>query len=196
MSSTPVSAAAPVTTTGAAPASAPAGLDALLYEHRQAVQHFVGRAAAVAPDRWHVPRGEGKWTPAQESRHIVLTYRALVGDLRGERKMRLKGTPLRRRLWRLVGLTWIRVRRRIIRPVRAPAEVRPDAETASAETLLRELHDAVAEFESVLADTWARSPGRTVTHPYFGELGLRDAVVLCVTHTRHHAAFLPGARRI
>lgn len=163
-----------------------------LADHRAAVQEFVDRARAIPADRWLVPRAEGKWTPAEETRHLALTYRVFSADLRGERQARLKGTPLHRLLWRVIGLTTVLYARRIPRAVRAPREVRPEGETRSPDALLDDLRREVREFEEVFENTIRARPRTTVTHPYFGKLSLPQAITLAAVHTRHHAAFLPG----
>jgi hypothetical protein len=170
----------------------PDALELLLAEHRDAVQHFTTRARAIPTDRWLVPRAEGKWTPAEETRHIILTYEACVADLRDERRMQPRTRGLQRLIWRAIGLTSILYRRRIPRGVRAPREVRPPQEQGSREELLAALDRAVADFERVYADTWKHRPGKTLAHPFFGAISLRQTMAVAVVHTRHHAAFLPA----
>jgi hypothetical protein len=167
-------------------------LDGLLREHRDAVAHFLARANAVPGDRWLQPRAEGKWTPAEETRHIIMSYQAIVADLRGESRMEPRTRGLKRLIWRAIGLTSILYRRRIPRPVRAPREVRPPEERGSREELLAELQRAVALFEEVFTATWNDAPRRTLAHPFFGAINLRQAMTVAVVHTRHHAAFLPA----
>jgi hypothetical protein len=164
-----------------------------LADHRAAVAEYLARARAISTDRWLVPRGDGKWTPAEETRHLILTYRAFIADLRGEGTLRLKGTPLLRRIWRFIALPIILYGRRIPRAVRAPREIRPEGETGERDALLLELHRAVFDFEAVFAETCRSSPGKRLTHPFFGELSLRQAITVAAVHTRHHAAFLPAA---
>lgn len=170
-----------------------AELDTLVREHRDAVAHFVARAGLVGADRWLTPRAEGKWTPAEETRHVILTYEAIVADLRDERRMASRGGGLRRLVWRAFGLTSILWLRRIPRPVPAPREVRPAEERGSRDELLATLARAVADFEDVFASTWRDRPRKVLAHPYFGNITLRQAMTLMTVHTRHHAAFLPPA---
>jgi hypothetical protein len=172
-------------------------LTVLLQDHAAAVDEFFTRAAQVTPARWDKPRADGKWTPAQEVKHVILTYEAFLRDLRGEEGMRLIGTPFKRRLWRAIGLTSALWRGKIPRGARAPREARPaDGSHAQAE-LLKDFRDRTTEFEAVFRDTWLREPNKQVTHPYFGSLNLVDGIKLCTVHTRHHAAVLPppGARQ-
>lgn len=169
-----------------------AELDTMLREHADAVALFVARAKLVPDDRWLVPRAEGKWTPAEETRHIILTYEAIVADLRGERQMAPRTRGLQRLIWRAIGLGSIVWRRKIPRPVRAPREVRPPEERGSREALLAELGRAVAAFELAFRDSWTGQPGKTLAHPFFGAVSLRQSMTIAVVHTRHHAAFLPS----
>jgi hypothetical protein len=169
-----------------------ATLEELLREHRDAVDHFTSRVRSVPADRWLVPRAEGKWTPAEETRHIILTYEACIGDLRDERRMAPRTRGLQRLLWRAIGLTSILYRRRIPRAVRAPREVRPLEEHGSQPDLLAALARAVEDFERVYSDTWRDQPSKTLAHPFFGDVSLRQTMTIAVVHTRHHAAFLPA----
>jgi hypothetical protein len=161
--------------------------------HREAVEFFLSRARAIDEARWLVPRAEGKWTPAQETRHLVLTYKTFGADLRNERRMALKGTPWRRRIWRFLGWPSIKYAGRLPRAVRAPREVRPDAESTPRDALLLELMREVEAFERVFETAWRERPEATVTHAFFGQLSLADAITLAAVHTRHHGRFLPEA---
>jgi hypothetical protein len=165
-------------------------LQALLLDHQAAVREFVNGALALPEAAWLVPRAEGKWTPAQETRHLVLTFDAFTRDLSGERRMGLRGTAWRRLLWRAVGLSQILWRRRIPVAVRAPREARPEWEETPREVLLAELRERAARFDALFAESWRHDPQRRVRHPFFGGLSLDHAIRLSSVHTRHHAAFL------
>ena len=169
-----------------------AELDRMLREHNEAVADFIARAKLVPDDRWLVPRAEGKWTPAEETRHIILSYEAMAADLRGERTMAPRLRGLRRLIARGIGLGSILWLRRIPRAVRAPREVRPPEERGTRGELLLELGRAVAEFERVFGERWNDQPGKTLAHPFFGAVSLRQSLTIAVVHTRHHAAFLPS----
>lgn len=157
----------------------------LLADHRAAVREYEERAIAFPADRWHVPRGAGKWTPAQETRHLVLTYEHFARDLRGEEGMRLKGRWWQRRLWRFLFMGRI-LDGRFPKGARAPREVRPPDETADQPTLVADLERAAARFEETVQDVSRTSPGRGGRHPYFGKLSLAQVVQFNAVHTRHH----------
>ena len=76
----------------------------ILADHRAAVREYTDRAKAVSSSQWFTPRAEGKWTPAEETRHLILAYEALARDLLEGKTLRLRGTPWKRRLWRAIGM--------------------------------------------------------------------------------------------
>lgn len=170
--------------------SSEATLDRLISDHHAAVAEFFERANAVAPSRWDVPRGPGKWTPGQEVKHVTLAYEALTRDLRDGVPMRLIGNWWKRIIWRAIGLTSILHFKRIPAAARAPRESRPSEDSGSARELLDVLRARVDEFERVYRETWRAAPNRRVTHPYFGAVSLRQSITMVSVHTRHHAAFL------
>ena len=65
----------------------------LMADHRAAVREYADKAGAITSSLWFTPRAEGKWTPAEETRHLVLTYEALTRDLLEGMTLRLRGTP-------------------------------------------------------------------------------------------------------
>lgn len=154
------------------------------------MREFADKASALDATQWLTPRAEGKWTPAQETKHLILTYGAFLADLAGT-PMRLRGTPWKRRLWRWIGLPQILWRKRLPMGVRAPREARPEWESARAEELIPQLLDRAHEFDTTLARVSSTVPRRRVLHPMLGPLTLDQAVQLMSVHTRHHAAFLP-----
>lgn len=172
-------------------------LDTLLATHAVAVDEFFTRAAQVSPARWGVPRLDGKWTPAQEVKHVALAYEAFTRDLRGGEPMQLVGSAMKRRLWRAIGLTSILWLKKLPRGARAPREVRPPDGALDQEAALAEFRRRTTEFEAAFREAFRSAPGKRVTHPYFGTLSLMDALQMAIVHTRHHSAVLPqpGARQ-
>jgi hypothetical protein len=161
-------------------------------DHRAAVLEFVTRASALNSAQWVTPRASGKWTPAQETRHVILAYESFVRDLTGGERSRLKGNPIRRLAYRWIGLSSILWFGRIPVAVRAPRVSRPpDDEAASAAELLPLLRRRAEEFDSCYATACEHEPARRIMHPFFGALSLDQAIRLMSVHTRHHAAFLP-----
>jgi hypothetical protein len=164
----------------------------LLTDHAAAVRDFAARAAALSPDQWNVERAAGKWTPAQEMKHLALGYEAFVRDLRGGPSLRLKGRGWQRRLWRWRVLPRILERGLIPHGARAPREARPPDRPGDQSELLAELGAQVTQFEAAVMEMQLSQPRRRVTHPYFSALTLPQLVRFCTVHTRHHTAFLPN----
>lgn len=162
-----------------------------LEEHDGAVKEFLRRAAAVPSDRWHAPRSEGKWSPAQETKHVILSYDAYLRDLRGDGTLRLKGRWWQRRLWRWLVLPRLLDGHWPARKVRAPREIRPEESPGDKAPLLAELRHRAETFESTVLATQRVDPKRRVTHPFFGRLDLATLIRLSAAHTLHHARFLP-----
>ena len=163
----------------------------LLDDHSTSVREYCARAERVGDGRWLIPRAEGKWTPAQETRHLILAYEAFLRDASGAGKMQLRGSALKRKLWRWVGLTVILWRKRIPMAARAPRESRPEWELAPASELLPLYRQRAAEFAETITRLQKHEPGRTFTHPYFGEIAIEQTLTLVAVHNRHHAALLP-----
>lgn len=166
-------------------------LAGLLADHDVAVKEFLGRAAAVPSDRWHAPRAEGKWSPAQETRHVVLAFEAYLRDLRGDGALRVKGRWWQRRLWRWLVLPRLLDGHWPSRKVRAPREIRPEERPGDKAPLLAELRLRAEAFESTVLTTQRVDPRRRVTHPFFDRIDLATLIRLSAAHTRHHARFLP-----
>lgn len=166
----------------------------LLAEHAAAVQRFADRASAINREQWNSERAPGKWTPAQEAKHLALGYAAFVRDLRGGPTLRLRGRRWQRWLWRWRVLPQILDSGHIPYRVRAPREARPAERPGDQAELLAELDAQVAQFEATVIEMQQSQPRRRVTHPYFNTLTLTELVRFCTVHTRHHTAFLPNAR--
>ena len=163
----------------------------LLNDHGSAVREFIGRASAIDSQRWLIPRAEGKWTPAQETKHIVLSYQLFLRQLTDGTPIRLRGNAVQRVIWRFIGLNSILHLRRIPVAVGAPREARPEWIAATSEDLLRELVQLVEAFEAAFSRAWREEPRRRLTHHLFGSMSLDQGMRLLCVHTRHHATFLP-----
>ena len=174
-----------------ASAAGASSIEDLISQHSAAIDAFAGRASAVSAARWNVARASGKWTPAQEVKHLALGYEAFVRDPRGGAKLRLKGRWWQRQIWHLITLPKILRGGRLRSGVPAPREVRPPEEPGDQATLLAELRACVSEFHQTVRQASEADSRRRVTHPYFNSLSLPQLLRLCAVHVRHHAAFLP-----
>ena len=167
-------------------------LQVLLLDHQSAVREFIARASALDAKHWLKPRAEGKWTPAQETKHVLMAYGEFTRQLRESTPMRMHRSRVRRLLSRAIGLTSILWFKRIPVAVNAPREVRPDWIAVPASQLLPELQQRADEFDAQFEDRWRNEPQRRMTHYLFGRITLDQGMRLVTVHTRHHAAFLPS----
>src|SRR4051812_415717 len=169
--------------------------DTLTGEHDRAVREFIAKARAIDSERWVTPRAEGKWTPAQEVRHIILCYAEFLRQLNGGTPIRLRGGLYTRVVSRAIGLTSILWFKRIPVAVRAPREIRPEPENTPAAELLAELQRELSAFAATFERAWLETPRPRMQHPLFGRVSLDTGIRFLTVHTRHHAAFLPSTTR-
>lgn len=167
-----------------------------LAAYEQAAAEFRSRAERVTSDAWDRPRREGKWSPAQETEHIVLSHELFLAQLGSGPEMRVIATGWRRFALRWLVLPYILRTGRFPRGARAPRESRPVATGAAREALFARLDRAVrGVIESVRRDDGAASR-RRLRHPYFGMMSVIQVVQLSTVHTRHHAANMPVERAL
>lgn len=159
---------------------------AAVEEHQVALAAYLDAASALSADAWTRPWAPGKWTPAEITEHLALTYRTVVAEVRGGPPMRLKLTPFRRRMLRLLLLPHMLFHRKFPRGAVAPREVRPTSEGPPRDQALTELRVLGEEFEREAERARAAGVGQ-VTHPYFGSLDLTRGVRFCALHIEHHA---------
>ncbi len=169
-------------------------MEKLLADYQQSAREFSARAAEIPDGAWSKPRAEGKWSPAEEVEHVVLSSEILLNQLRGGPEMRVIA-----RGWRLMIIRWT-VLPYILRTgrfprARAPREVRPLGGTAPRAELSERLERAARGITNVLQADAAKGARSELRHPYFGPLTIQQILRLSTVHTRHHAARLPGAAR-
>lgn len=158
--------------------------------HAEAVARFVAAAGEVPDASWRAAPVPGKWSPAEITMHLVLTYRHLQREQEGTLVVRV----LPRR-WKVFFLRHTILPRLLAgRPfppgVRAPREVRPGDELPDATSSIHELTTAAAGFVAVAEERFQRGGGRA-THPFFGPLTLPQMLRFAELHTDHHRRQLP-----
>lgn len=158
--------------------------DAVIRQHRSALDEYVAAARALDADAWTRPRAEGAWSAAEITDHLTLAYDALLRELGGEAGMKPKLTRVHRAVLRWVLLPHILFHRTFPVRARAPRETRPSAG--------REREEAIAhllargeEFERRAWEARASGPDR-LSHPYFGSVPLAKGVRFCAVHLDHH----------
>jgi hypothetical protein len=165
-------------------------------EHAESVAAFLLAASCVPDDKWHLPLGPGRWSPAEFVLHIERSY--ALG-----REAVLRGATMRPRASRPVAwlartllLPLMTRTRRFPRGARAPREVVPDAAEARAvarEALAVRLQSAAADALRELR-TRSADGAPCFTHAYFGPLSAYQTLRMLSAHTRHHAGHLAPPR--
>ncbi len=157
-------------------------------EHLEAVDSFAALATGVAAKRWAVEPAAGKWSPAQVTEHVLLSYEALFRELHEGAAMRLRTTWWRRVFLRAVFLPRILRTGRIPAGVLAPRELRPAGTALDQAASIEKLRASARRADEELA---SRGRSVRVTHPYFGALEGFDVLRFFAIHTSHHAEQLP-----
>ena len=153
--------------------------------HSEVAVELVSAAQRVRPDKWLVPRGEGKWSPAQVVEHLNLAYDVLLRELAGGEGMKVRTKFLRRTL-----LRWT-IMPRLMRGapfppgVPAPREVRDPVANADQNAAIESFAARAARLETAAAQA-AQNGGVRLTHAYFGKSSLVQGILLCAQHIRHH----------
>jgi hypothetical protein len=162
-------------------------------EHQAALAAYVEAAARLPDDAWTRPWAPGKWTPAVITEHLAMVYRAMVQEMRGGPGMKLKLTPARRWVLKLLLLPHMLFHRTFPRGAVAPREVRPQGEGLPKEQALTELRVLGEEFEREAER--ARGAGwEHVTHAFFGRIDLTRAMRLAAVHIEHHTRQIASVR--
>ena len=153
---------------------------------KQAVDAFAATADSFPDAKWHAPRQAGKWSAAEITVHLIKAFEAGERELKG-------GGPMQMRLagWKLLYARWI-VLRRMLKTrafptgARAPRETRPEDALPGRTEAVKLFRAAAASFERATAAAYETRPRTTLTHPYFGGMGLADSVLLAAIHIEHH----------
>jgi len=168
-------------------------LDGAAADHRAEVAAAAAAFAAVPDDAWERPLGDGKWSAAEISQHLVLAFEKLAREIHGGPSVRFMVPAWKRAVFRRLFLG------RMLRGnwwpggVQAPPEARPEPPFPSRADALTRLGESADGFERAIRDAHARRhPG--ITHPYLGRLAPAVALRFFAFHTRHHRLQL--ARRL
>ncbi len=160
--------------------------------HHETVRRYLETARAVAAGRWSATPAPGKWSPAEITRHLVLTYEALAAE-------QLSGLviPIAFPRWKAWALRTFALPRLLKgqpfpRGVKSPREVRPRGELPGQPELLGEFETATTRFLSAYLAA-SRRTGARATHPYFGRLPLSAMFHFASIHTEHHRRQLEWA---
>jgi DinB superfamily len=155
--------------------------------HRSASAAFADAAKAVAPGAWHLPRAEGKWSPAQITDHLIQTYDVLLRELQGGSGMRVRTRFLQRMFLRLTLMPRLMRGARFPERVPAPPEIRPTGAPGQQDGIAL-FRRRAAELEATAQQVLAQVPRARLTHAYFGPSSVANGVLFCARHIEHHRA--------
>ncbi len=159
-------------------------------KHRTVIADYVRTASRIDEQIWRQPVAAEKWTPAQITDHLILTYEMLVKQIRGEQSMQMQyGFPLRQIL-RLAVLPKIYRTRRLPRGAKAPSEIMPEDSKMPRQTALKQLEKLSGAFENEILSRRNDKKFR-LTHHVFGEIKPLKGIDFIAIHTEHHARQLP-----
>ncbi|HEX2204676.1 MAG TPA: DinB family protein, partial [Longimicrobium sp.] len=116
-------------------------------EHRVALAAYLDTAEGLSDEAWTRPWAPGKWTPAEITEHLTMTYEVVIGEMETGRGMAMKTSGWRLRLLRWVLLPHILFHRSLPLKARAPREVRPASVRAPRHEALRQLQALGETFE-------------------------------------------------
>lgn len=156
--------------------------------HASTADAVADAASSIPPSAWLVPRAEGKWSPAEEVQHLLLTYDTVQRELEGGPGMKVLTKWWQRLLLRLFLVPKLLRGGPFPKNARAPREVRPVPPAGTQDETVALLRARALEFEKT-ADA-ARHRGASVTHAYFGTADVTTGVLLCTRHMQHHLARL------
>ena len=157
--------------------------------HHDAIYALARVALAIPEDRWHAPRADGKWSPAQETLHVARAYEVAIDELETGVRMRPRVKAWRARLLRWFYLPQLLLTGRFP-PVAAPVEMRPnevEAEFVGASRLVERVCERAMACEEALERADELRRGLRLSHPFFGPLRPLAALRLLTVHTAHHA---------
>lgn len=159
--------------------------------HRRALADFVATAEEIDPGEWDLPAQEEKWSPAQVTEHLRLSYAIVCSELAGRGGPRIRTRRWQRLLFRLLYLPRILKRGRFPQGVPAIREIRPAPGPFARQELLAAFGDEGERFLAA-AGSAAADGGATISHPFLGPLTLVEGVRFMTRHVRHHQAQIAG----
>lgn len=159
--------------------------------HRDAVEIFLDRADAVPAARWAEPRAPGKWSPAELTEHLSLTYDGVLQELLGGVGVRVRVKGFRRLMIRWLVMPRFLNHGFVPAGVRAPREVVPAGVSPDKAAGLDRFRGRARDFEQAIAPL-LHDRQRRVTHPFFGPLTMAQGLRFVEVHLRHHTKQLPS----
>lgn len=160
-------------------------INSVIDSNRTAVSELVSTVLKLPASRWDEPRRRGKWSPAQITEHLAITYERATQFLDGPIPVSGRRPPkfLRPFIRTLIRLTVLRTGEFI--KSKTPAAFEPSARPEARQVLCDRLRRASDAFE-LRAREKLDAGIRTFEHSYFGTFGIEEFVRLEMHHVNHH----------
>jgi hypothetical protein len=140
-----------------------------IQRHRTAIAGYLQTASRIDEQVWRLPVKAEKWTPAQITEHLILTYQITLKQIRGGQGIKPHYNFLLRPILRLVVLPGIFRERQLPGGAKAPQEIMPEDSKMPRETALKQLKDLSVEFETEILSRRSDEKLR-LTHHVFGQI--------------------------
>lgn len=160
--------------------------------HAETVRRYLATAGSVAEDRWTAEPRPGKWSPAEVTKHLVLTYEALAAEQASGLVVPIAFPPWKAWVLRTFALPRLMRGRPFPPGVKSPRGVRPKGDIPGRDALMTEFEHAAGRFLAAYQSARQR-PGARATHPYFGRLPLSEMFRFASIHSEHHRRQLEWA---
>ena len=154
--------------------------------HAEAADDLAAAAERVPAEKWLVPRGEGKWSPAEVVEHLNMAYDVLLAELESGRGMQIRTKFWQRMYLRVVYLPRLLRGGPCPEGIRAPRELRQPVANPNQSSAIAGFRERAARLRSSAAKAIADGRKVRLTHPYFGTSPLADSVLFCARHVQHH----------
>jgi hypothetical protein len=155
-----------------------------LLRHSNAAGRFANTAGSISESSWSEPLADGKWTPAQVTEHLNRTYQVIIGELKGEKGIRIRSPWLLRQVLRQTVLRSIYRKRALPKGARAPSEIVPKLTDETQCASLERFKELARNFEAAVNAN--RDTGRKLTHHIFGGIDLLPGLDFIAIHIEHH----------
>jgi len=159
-------------------------------KHQAVIADYVRTASRIDEEVWRLPVGAEKWTPAQITEHLILTYQMLVKQIHGEQSLKMQYNFPLRQILRLAILPKIFRTRQLPRRAKAPPEIMPEDSTMPREMALTKLEESSGAFENEILSRRNDKKFRLMHH-VFGQIEPLKGIDFIAIHTEHHTRQLP-----
>jgi hypothetical protein len=116
--------------------------------------------------------------------HLNRTYEVIIGELKGQKGLRIRSPWLLRQVLRQTVLRSIYRKRALPKGARAPSEISPRVIEERQSMSVERFTSLAREFEETVSAN--RESGQKLTHHIFGEIDLLPGLDFIAIHIEHH----------